>query len=161
MSLRKVNTRDIPEDAWASPNGRFKGSSKSVSVALGRDNDSTDLMLRHPFDLEILRIAPGCTPYPFHSHAAQWEFYQVVAGRGVVRHADGTTPIEPGDAFLFTPGEAHTFTNDGSEDLVINVIADNPINEPTYYPDSEKWIVRSPERRVIRSEQLDYFDGEE
>ena len=159
--MRKVNTRDVPEDVWSSPKGRFQGSGKSVSVALGRDNDSTDLMLRHPFDVEILRIAPGCTPYPFHSHAEQWEFYHVISGSGVARHDDGTTPIEAGDAFVFKPGEAHAFTNDGSEDLVIYVVADNPLHESTHYPDSDKWIVRSPERRAIRSAPLDYNDGEE
>ena len=159
--MLKVNVKDIVEDVWVSPKGRFRGSGKSVSVALGRDNASTDLMTRHPFDVEILRIAPGQTPYPFHSHGAQWEFYHVIAGRGVARHDEGTTPIETGDAFIFKPGEAHAFTNDGNEDLVIYVVADNPVNESTHYPDSDKWIVRSPERRVIRSEPLDYNDGEE
>ena len=159
--MRKVNTREIAEDVWTSPKGRFRGSGTSLSVALGRDNDSTDLMTRHPFDVEILRVAPGCTPYPYHSHSAQWEFYHVISGRGIARDAQGDTRIESGDAFLFKPGEAHTFTNDGTEDLVIYVVADNPINESTYYPDSQKWIVRSPERRVIRSEPLDYNDGEE
>jgi len=153
--------RDIVEDVWASPKGRFRGSSKSLSVALGRDNDSTDLMLRHPFDVEILRIAPGQTPYPFHSHSAQWEFYHVLSGSGTARHAEGTTPIETGDAFIFKPGEAHALTNDGTEDLVICVVADNPIGESNYFPDSKKWVVRSPERRIIRSEPLDYNDGEE
>jgi hypothetical protein len=41
------------------------------------------------------------------------------------------------------------------------VIADNPIGESGYYPDSKKWIVRSPERRILRSDALDYYDGEE
>ena len=159
--MRKVNTRDIAEDVWASPRGRFRGSGKSLSVALGRDANSTDLMLRHPFDVEILRIAPGQTPYPYHSHSAQWEFYHVISGSGVVREAGGTAPIEPGDAFVFKPGEAHALTNDGSEDLVIYVVADNPIGESNYFPDSNKWVVRSPERRIIRSEPLDYNDGEE
>ncbi len=159
--MRKVNTRDVVADEWTSPKGRFRGSGKSLSVALGRDANSTDLMARHPFDVEILRIAPGQTPYPFHSHGAQWEFYHVVAGRGTARDDKGSTPIETGDAFIFKPGEAHAFTNDGDEDLVIYVVADNPINESTHYPDSDKWIVRSPERRVIRSAPLDYNDGEE
>ena len=35
------------------------------------------------------------------------------------------------------------------------------MNESGYYPDSKKWIVRTPERRLIRSEGLDYLDGEE
>ena len=159
--MRKVNVREIPEDAWSSPKGRFEGSSRAISEALGRKPTSTDFMERHPFDLQILRIRPGKTPYPFHSHSAQWEFYLVIAGKGLVRHIEGTTAIETGDAFMFAPGQPHQFTNDGSEDLDIYVIADNPIGESCYYPDSKKWAVRSPERRLIRSEALDYFDGEE
>jgi uncharacterized cupin superfamily protein len=79
----------------------------------------------------------------------------------VVRHKDGTTVIEAGDAFLFEPGEPHQLINDGSEDLVLYVVADNPIGESCHYPDSGKWLVRSPARRLIRSEDLDYYDGEE
>jgi uncharacterized cupin superfamily protein len=159
--MKKVNTRDMPELTWVSPKGKFAGAGKQVSEALGRKPTSTDLMERHPFDIEILRVGPGKTPYPYHSHSAQWEFYHVISGRGQVRHQEGKTPIEPGDAFLFKPGEPHQLINDGSEDLVVYVVADNPIGESGHYPDSGKWVVRSPERRLIRSEALDYFDGEE
>ena len=51
--------------------------------------------------------------------------------------------------------------NDGSQDLILYVVADNPIGESVYYPESRKWSVRSPERRILRSEPLDYYDGEE
>jgi uncharacterized cupin superfamily protein len=159
--MRKVNTNALPEFSWSSPTGKFSGLGKGVSEALGRDPFSTDLMKRHPFDVEILRIPAGATPYPYHSHAAQWEFYHVISGRGAVRHQDGSTPIEAGDAFIFPPNEPHQLTNDSSEDLVIYVIADNPIGESCYYPDSKKWLVRSPERRLLRGEPLEYYDGEE
>jgi uncharacterized cupin superfamily protein len=118
-------------------------------------------MKRHPFDVEISRIPPGKTPCPYHSHSAQWEFYHVISGRGLVRHKDGQTSIEAGDAFLFQPGEPHQLFNNGAEDLIVYVVADNPIGESCHYPDSNKWIVRSPGRRLIRSEPLDYYDGEE
>ena len=118
-------------------------------------------MQRHPFDVEILRLTPGQTPYPFHSHSAQWEFYHVISGKGIVRHDGGTTAIEQGDAFIFLPGQAHQLINDGSEDLLVYVVADNPIGESSYFPDSQKWTVRSPEVKRIRSQPLDYFDGEE
>ena len=159
--MQKVNTNNLPEFPWSSPKGKFAGSGKEVSEALGRDPSSTDLKKRHPFDIEILRIPPGKAPYPYHSHSAQWEFYHVISGNGKVRHQYGTTDIEPGDAFLFQPGEPHQLLNDGAQDLVVYVVADNPIGESNYYPDSNKWSVRSPERRVIRAENLDYFDGEE
>jgi uncharacterized cupin superfamily protein len=159
--MRKVNVKDIAEDTWSSPKGKFQGAGRGLSEALGRKAASTDLVERHPFDVEILRIGPGKTPYPYHSHSAQWEFYHVISGKGVARHTDGKTPIEAGDAFIFEPGQPHQFTNDGTEDLVIYVIADNPIGESTHYPDSGKWAVRSPQRRLLRGENLDYYDGEE
>ena len=159
--MKKINTRDITEDTWTSPKGRFSGAGKEVSIALGRDPGSSDINANHPFDVEILRIPSGATPYPYHSHSAQWEFYHIISGRGVVRHDEGTTEVESGDAFVFKPGEAHAITNNGAEDLILYVIADNPVGESWYYPDSGKWGVRIPERRFIRSEPLDYFDGEE
>ena len=159
--MRKVNTNAMAWDSWSSPKGNFAGSSKNVSQELGREPFSTDLMKRHPFDVEILRIPAGKTPYPYHSHSAQWEFYHVISGRGIARDEEGQTPIEAGDAFIFLPGEPHQFINDSTEDLIIYVVADNPIGESAYYPDSKKWLVRSPERRLFRGDSLDYFDGEE
>src|SRR6266404_9939198 len=103
--MRKINTQEIAEDLWTSPKGKFAGFGKSVSIALGRKETSTDLRERHPFDLEILRLAPGQTPYVYHSHSAQWELYHVISGQGKVRDKDGTTPIAAGDAFIFPPGE--------------------------------------------------------
>ena len=157
----KINTSRLTEDSWTSPKGKFAGSGKQVSEALGRKPLSTDLRERHPFDVEILRIPPGKAPYPFHSHSAQWEFYHVISGNGLVRHQEGTTPIEVGDAFIFEPGQPHQLINNGSENLVVYVIADNPVGETAHFPDSKKWLVRSPERRIIRSENLEYYDGEE
>ena len=159
--MQKINTNTMSELTWASPKKKFAGAGKQVSEALGRKPDSTDLRERHPFDVEICRIPPGQTPCPYHSHSAQWEFYHVISGHGKVRHLEGTTPIEPGDAFLFQPGQPHQLTNDGNEDLVLYVVADNPIGESCHYPDSGKWLVRSPERRLLRSQPLDYFEGEE
>ncbi len=85
----------------------------------------------------------------------------MISGKGTVRHRDGTTSIEDGDAFIFEPNQAHQLTNDGSQDLVLLIVADNPIGESCYYPDSNKWLVHSPEHKLIRSDALDYYDGEE
>jgi uncharacterized cupin superfamily protein len=159
--MRKINTKDIAEVTWSSPKGKFAGAGKEISEALGRKPQSTDLMERHPFDVEICRIPPGKTPYPYHSHSAQWEFYHVISGKGIARHKDGKTSIETGDAFIFEPGQPHQLINDGTEDLILYVVADNPIGESTHYPDSNKWCVRSPEHRLMSSEGLDYYDGEE
>jgi uncharacterized cupin superfamily protein len=159
--MKKINTNQLQECSWTSPKKKYGGAGREVSEALGRNPQSTDLMERHPFDVEICRLAPGQTPCPYHSHSAQWEFYHVISGRGRVRHQAGITAIEPGDAFIFKPGEPHQLINDGTEDLILYIVADNPLGESCHYPDSGKWMVRSPERRLLRSESLNYFDGEE
>jgi len=159
--MRKVNTKKLKPDSWTSPKGTFSGSGVEVSIALGRDPKSTDLRLRHPFDVEILRIPVGKAPYPYHSHSAQWEFYHVIEGKGSVRDDAGKTPIEAGDAFIFEPGQAHQLINEGTEDLVVYVVADNPIGESCYYPDSKKVSALSPERKIMRSEPLQYYESEE
>src|SRR5213594_3981025 len=130
--MQKINTNELAELRWSSPKGKFAGAGKEISEALGRKPQSTDLNERHPFDVEILRVAPGKAPYPYHLHSAQWEFYHVISGQGTVRHKDGTTPIGPGDAFIFGPDEPHQLANNGSQDLVVYVVADNPIGESVY-----------------------------
>jgi hypothetical protein len=46
-------------------------------------------------------------------------------------------------------------------DLILYVVADNPLGESNYYPDSKKWSVPIPERNILRLEALEYYDGEE
>lgn len=159
--MNKINTNDLEELSWSSPSGKFAGAGKQVSEALGRDRTSTDLMKCHPFDVEIQRIEPGKISCPYHVHTHQWEFYHVISGHGYARNTDGNTPIGPGDAFLFKPGEAHAIGNDGEEDLILYVVADNPFNEACYYPDSRKWAIYDSIIRADRTTSLDYYDGEE
>ena len=112
--MHKINTNELVEETWSSPKEKFAGAGKEISEALGRKPRSTDLNERHPFDVEICRIPPGKSPYPYHLHSAQWEFYHVISGKGLVRHDDGQTPIEAGDAFIFRPDQPHQLINDGS-----------------------------------------------
>ena len=159
--MKKINTNELEEISWGSPKGTYDSAGKQVSEALGRKPRSTDLMERHPFDVEIYRLPPGKKNYPYHSHSAQWEFYHVIAGTGIMRDEEGEHRIEQGDAFIYKPGEAHQMINDSEQDLVVYVIADNPFGDHCYYPDSNKWAVQVPERRILRSDALGYYDGEE
>lgn len=159
--MRIINIKDVPRQEWDSPKGKFGSVDQEISVALGREPQSFDLRKRHPFDVEICTIPAGKAACPYHSHSAQWEYFQVLSGEGTVRHPDGRSEIRVGDCFIFGPDEAHQLINTGKEPLVVLIVADNPIGESGYYPDSDKWIVRSPERRLLRSEPLEYLDGEE
>lgn len=162
--MKKANIDEIKEDPWQSPKGKYAVAFKGISEALGREPASLDLSKRHPFDLEWSRVPPGKSNFPYHAHSAQWEFYLIVSGKGSVRHQDGTTEVAAGDAFIFGPNEPHQIKNSGDVDLVYYVIADNPIGESGYYPDSKKWKVNktsAADRVVIKGPETDYFDGEE
>ena len=39
--------------------------------------------------------------------------------------------------------------------MLVYVVADNPIGDTYYHPDSNKWGVPFPERTYVRSEVLD------
>ena len=158
----KVNIRDIPQSAKASPKGKFSRVVTDVSIALGRKPESTDLKERHPFDVQICRIPPGVSRCPYHLHTAQWEYFHVISGTGTVRHKDGVTKIAKDDVFLFAPEEPHQLINSGSEDLVLCIVADNPIGDACYYPDSNKWQLHPRSDKFLKADNfVDYFDGEE
>ena len=162
--MKKVNLNEIKEEPWHSPGGKYAVSFKGISEALGREPASLDLSKRHPFDLEWTRMPAGKSNFPYHAHSAQWELYLVISGNGTVRHKDGMTEVVPGDVFIFGPDEPHQIINSGAEDLIYYVIADNPIGESSYYPDSGKWKVNkssAADRVVIKGPETDYFDGEE
>ncbi|MGI9115163.1 MAG: cupin [Chthoniobacterales bacterium] len=161
--MKKITLQDVPEEERRSPRGKFHKYVKQISVALGREVSSLDLWKRHPFDLMLARIPPGKSYCPFHAESAQWELYLVLSGRGDVRDGSGVTRVAAGDAFLFKPGEAHQLSCAGEEDFVYYVIADNPLNDSCYYPDSGKWAVlkEGSGSVIVKGVETDYFDGEE
>jgi len=159
--MKIINSQTLEAHDWKSPKGKYGGSNLNLSTSLGRDMEATDIMRRHPFDVAITTLAPGQTYCPYHAHDAQWEFYHVIQGEGVVRSEDGDTQVTTGDAFLFKPGEAHQLRNDSDKPFTYYIIADNPLSDHCFYPDSNKWLVHQPEKRLLRSEPIDYFDGEE
>lgn len=163
MPMRKVNLNEIPEQERKSPTGKFHKFVKDVSVALGRDPNSLDLVKRHPFDLAWVRIPKGKSYCPYHSHSAESELYLVISGEGSIRDKNGSTIVTQGDAFFFGPGEAHQVSNAGEEDFVYYVIADNPRGDSCFYPDSGKWAVQKEggEEVIVKGKEIDYYDGEE
>src|SRR5438874_5907785 len=115
--MRKMNLKDIEERQRQSPKGKFGRRSKDISVALGRDPESLDLMKRHPFDLALVSIPKGKSLCPYHSHSSESELYLVVSGKGSIRDKTGSIIVTAGDAFIFRTGEAQSLTNARDEDF--------------------------------------------
>ena len=77
-----------------------------------------------------------------------------------MRTLECTTTAQAGDVVLHPPGEAHQCTNTGTEEVRYLLVADNPLIDIFYYPDSDKWGYHTP-RKFFRATDADYWDGEE
>ena len=158
--MPKVHIPDLPWQEQHSPTKKFHSFFRNISIALGGVRNVGTWGGGHPFDLQIRRIPPGASICPLHSHFAQWEMFVVQSGNGLVRTADGQTAVKTGEVFHHPPGAAHQLINSGPTDLEVLIIADNPVMDGGYYPDSDKWYLRPP-GKVFRLTEVDYFDGED
>ena len=157
--MKKVNLTDIPWIERKSPKGHFHKFRRNIARAFDGPKTGPKLPALPPFEVELVRLPPAAKNFPFHSHAAEWEFYLIVAGVGKIRAGKITRPLKPGDCVLSPPGEPHQILNTGKEDFIFYVIADHPPADSTYYPNSKKWMMK-PERKIFRMAEVDYFDGE-
>lgn len=156
-----VNISDIPVEHRRSPRGAFELRRQHVSLALGGVKDTGPWSGGHPFDVELVTLAPGKMNYPLHSHAAQTEHYIIFSGTGVIsdRESPGR-PLRPGDHVICHPGEAHQIRSDAAEPLVYYVISDHHRADVTTYPRTGKRQLK-PDYRVIAPQDVDYYQDEE
>lgn len=161
FSARKIHVDDLPWDAWESPQKKFRGRAKELSIALGAKRNTPTGLGGHPFELELGLLAPGERGCPFHAHAAQWEMLILLEGAATVRVNAESAELRAGDVVLHAPFEAHDFTSCGETALRYLLVADNPPVDYWHYPDSNKWGLRAPRQFFRPAEFLDYYDGEE
>ena len=158
--MKHTNESEINWVEQHSPRGRFHLFRRHISEALGAPRDIGAAGGAHPFEVELTKLPPGATNFPFHAHAAQWEFYIIISGSGQVRAGDSVTAVIAGDSFVCPPGEPHQLKNTGAADLLYYVIADNPPADVITYPDSNKWFVK-PQRKSFTMQEVDYYTDEE
>lgn len=157
--MKIANLADIAATVHQSPKGAFRVERRFISEALGAARDAGPAVGGHPFEVEHVVLPAGVRNYPLHQHAAQWEFYHILKGEGLLETTGEPYAVKAGDSVMLAPGEAHAFYNPHKEPLVYLVIADNPPADVTYYPKSNKWNAK-PGRLIFR-ETVDYYDGEE
>ena len=148
--MKKVNFANIPVGVYKSPKGKFGIRFQDTSRKIGRRGV--------PFEFELVTIKPGTANFPYHLHTADWEMYVIVSGTGQIRLPAGKQKIRPGDVLLCPPNEPHQIINNGKRDLKYYVIANNPVSDICYYPDSKKWMLPG---KCVTVRKAKYHDGEE
>lgn len=162
--MKKINLDQIPWRERKSPKDQYHRFMRDVALAFRAAKTGPKLPGQPPFEVELIRLPPGAKNFPFHDHAAEWEFYLIVSGTGKVRAGKLTRSLRAGDCVLNPPGEPHQLINTGKTDLLYYVIANNSSADFYHYPDSNKWGLwaKSPKReKLFRMIEVDYFDGEE
>ncbi|MGH7897968.1 MAG: helix-turn-helix domain-containing protein [Candidatus Binatia bacterium] len=69
-----------------------------------------------------LTLLPGCREEATPHAPATFEHLAVVRGRLVVRSADSTAELGPGDALFFRADLPHSYSNPGDEDVVAHLV---------------------------------------
>jgi uncharacterized cupin superfamily protein len=160
--MQRINQSAVPVERRKSPKGAFELARQHISVALGGVRDVGEWGGGHPFDVERVTIPPGKKNYPYHAHAAQTEYYIVLAGSGqALDEAGRLVPIRAGDHFICRPGEAHQIFNDSERELEYLVIADHHRAEVSAYPKTGKRMIKPGSICLGAITEADYYEGEE
>lgn len=105
-----------------------------------------------------MRVGPGRTTSPFHSHQREDEAFFVLSGRGVLRYGDRVVELRAGDCVSCPAGtdNAHQIANPyPDEDLVYLAIGAHDPNEVCVYPRQRQGAGAKPrEDRTHRGHRL-------
>ena len=159
--MKKVNLNDIPWRERKSPRGKYHRFLRDVALAFRNPKSGPEPPGQPPFEVELVRLPPGARNFPFHSHAAEWEFYLILSGAGKMRAGRNSVSLNPGDCVMNPPGEPHQIMNAGKEDLLYYVIANNAPADFYHYPDSNKWGFSLESMGTFRIREVDYYNREE
>jgi uncharacterized cupin superfamily protein len=111
----------------------------------------------------LVTLDPGRRYCPLHAHSEEEELYLVLEGHPMVRTLRGEIPCRAGDVLSFPAGDhgAHQLINRSAAPCKVFILGNVIASDICYYPDSDKILVRSRNRLIIRaSPEFDYFDGE-
>ncbi len=67
----------------------------------------------------VMRVLPGQTVQPAHSHPDGEELIYIISGEGKVNVDGEIAPVRPGTAVLFDRGAIHMVRNSGSEEMKV------------------------------------------
>jgi quercetin dioxygenase-like cupin family protein len=80
----------------------------------------------------LIRVAPGQTVRPAHSHPNGEEVIYVITGAGRVMIEGVVHPVRAGSAVLFPQGKVHMLQNSGTEEMKVACFFAPPSSLETY-----------------------------
>ena len=80
----------------------------------------TDELLQSKYaSVCVIRVAPGQTVRPAHSHPNGEEVIYIITGSGRVMVSGEVSPVKAGSVVLFPQGAIHMLQNNGQEEMKV------------------------------------------
>ena len=108
-------------------------------------------------------LPPKKQSVPFHYHMMEEEHIVALEGECTLRLGVERYTLKAGDYVGFPAGQraGHCLINETEKPFRFLMIGDHAPNEVAVYPDSNKILIRSLDRAILRDEnRLSYIDGE-
>lgn len=150
-AVNRINLDQLEWEAFDDAGGRYKGEDAEIGLPIGA----------RKLGYRAVRLPPGARFCPLHSHDKEEEVFYVIDGEPSIRTLRGSLRLRPGDFMAFPVGErgAHQLLNESDAPCTVLLFGMEDPDEVAYYPDSEKVLV-GRRRLMMRSDRLDYYDGE-
>jgi uncharacterized cupin superfamily protein/glyoxylase-like metal-dependent hydrolase (beta-lactamase superfamily II) len=150
-AVNRVNLDELDWERFDDVGGRYRGEVAEIGLLVGA----------RQLGYRLVRLPPGARFCPLHAHDREEEVFFVVDGEPSIRTSRGTLRLRAGDVMAFPVGDrgAHQLLNESDGLCTVILLGENELDEVAYYPDSRKVFTRRRRLRM-RSDQLDYYDGE-
>lgn len=151
--VNKINLDEIEPYRFSDLDGKYAATAYEAAFPIGARR------LGYVF----VTLEPGTRLCPMHSHALEEEVFVVWDGRPTIRTPRGEFECRRGDVISFPVGDIgmHQLLNDSEAPCTVFLLGNAEPHEVAYYPDSDKVLVRSRQRLILRAgARLDYYDGE-
>ena len=151
--VNKINLDEIEPERFHDVGGRYAATDYEAGFPIGARR----------LGYNFVTLDPGARLCPMHSHALEEEVFIVWEGEPTIRTPRGEFACRRGDVIAFPVGDIgmHQLLNKSDKPCTVFALGNAEPNEIAFYPDSNKVLVRSRKRLILRAEpRLDYYDGE-
>lgn len=149
----RINLDEIEPERFSDVGGKYGATVYEAGLPIGARR----------LGYQFVRLDPGARFCPMHSHAIEEEMFLVWEGTPTIRTTRGEFECRRGDVIAFPVGDigSHQLINASDGPCTVFLLGNAEPNEVAHYPDSNKVLVRSRNRLILRAEpRLDYYDGE-
>ena len=151
--VNRVNIDELYPEEFSEGKGRYEGVFCEIGLLIGA----------RKLGYQISTIAPGKSFCPLHVEDMEEEMFIIWEGEAVIRTLRGEITCRAGDVIAFPTGSvgAHQVINKSDRPCRVFMLGAEDPNSVCYYPDSNKVLLSSRDRLIVRAAPaLDYYDGE-